>query len=537
MKKQHLTIGMISNTELLNEEIIKIDETNYQEALYLPEIEEATLFIKRTNTKTPTHAKWFAPLVESELFGQSISPGAVLVLRTKDAIFVISFGQGRHLVAKEHLTLDFGLKVVLNSIDSTQVRSLDKASNGQKPLNSRNQGVSESNVFELLLDPEQDIATAITGISQASFFNGGMISGKDTFSVSTDTHLTDVHILLNEIYKQYNSKAYKKEFSFIDDIKRIREINHINQLDSELAFRLDNNQSVENCWLATPSIIDWALISGFTFSGKQRDASYSILELDKLLNLLKEKDKAITVDNLRRQNILALDTNFNRIHTWKAYQCLYAEIKVESGYYMLRNGSWFRIEESFVKRVNQSIAKIPTYDISLPDYNHDDEAHYNNFVAKTLNNSFCMDAKNIMHGGGRSRIEFCDVVINETDLMHMKRGTSSSSLSHLFSQGVVSAESFKVDESFRRKLQMRLPKSANKSIYSVKPKEKQFRVVYAITSDKDGDLQLPFFSRVTLKNAVKTLDSMGFRVAISKIDIDHSLTKTQKYRPVKKKAA
>jgi hypothetical protein len=61
--------------------------------------------------------------------------------------------------------------------------------------------------------------------------------------------------------------------------------------------------------------------------------------------------------------------------------------------------------------------------------------------------------------------------------------------------------------------------------------------VYAIVSGKDGELQLPFFSRVTLKNAVKKLESMGFRVAISKINVSETMIATQKHQPEKKKKA
>lgn len=118
--------------------------------------------------------------------------------------------------------------------------------------------------------------------------------------------------------------------------------------------------------------------------------------------------------------------------------------------------------------------------------------------------------------------------------MHMKRGTNSSSL---FSQRVVSAESFKVDESFRRRLLMKLPECANQDFYLDRPKDGQFRVIYAIVSGKDGELQLPFFSRVTLKNSVKKLESMGFRVAISKISVSANMIATKKYLPEKKKKA
>jgi len=186
MPKQKFTIAMLSNNNYPIEEVINLNDVGHHQTLDLTGVEHATLFIKKTSNKTPAYAKLFDPLVDQELFGQSVSEGAVLVLITSYAMFCISFGQGRHIIAKEKLTLDFGLKVVLNSVDPKQIRSLDKASNGKNPLNSRNQGINESNILELLFDPEEDIATSLTGSSKSTIFGGAVISGRDTFSVSTD---------------------------------------------------------------------------------------------------------------------------------------------------------------------------------------------------------------------------------------------------------------------------------------------------------------------------------------------------------------
>lgn len=61
--------------------------------------------------------------------------------------------------------------------------------------------------------------------------------------------------------------------------------------------------------------------------------------------------------------------------------------------------------------MNQSIAKIPRYEMALPDYDHKNEGDYNRSLANSLDDSFLMDAQNVMHGGGQSRTEFCDVVL------------------------------------------------------------------------------------------------------------------------------
>jgi hypothetical protein len=46
-------------------------------------------------------------------------------------------------------------------------------------------------------------------------------------------------------------------------------------------------------------------------------------------------------------------------------------------------------------------------------------------------------------------------------------------------------------------------------------------VVFAIGSSEVGPLKLPFFSRVTLRNVVRSLtQSFGYRVSLTKIRVD-----------------
>ena len=46
-----------------------------------------------------------------------------------------------------------------------------------------------------------------------------------------------------------------------------------------------------------------------------------------------------------------------------------------------------------------------------------------------------------------------------------------------------------------------------------------FEVVYAIVSQSQKDLWLPFFSRVNLRQASKELGRLGFRVSLAKIPV------------------
>ena len=77
-----------------------------------------------------------------------------------------------------------------------------------------------------------------------------------------------------------------------------------------------------------------------------------------------------------------------------------------------------------------------------------------------------------------------------------------------------------------------------KSLINVdkRPSDKEFTVVYAVISDSVGDeLYLPFFSRVNINNAVKTLTGFGYNVELLKIKVSSNFAKTRIAPPGKQK--
>ena len=48
-----------------------------------------------------------------------------MVVRASDHLFAFSFGGGRYLLRDDRLERDFGLRIVLNSVDPESLRSVD----------------------------------------------------------------------------------------------------------------------------------------------------------------------------------------------------------------------------------------------------------------------------------------------------------------------------------------------------------------------------------------------------------------------------
>jgi uncharacterized protein (TIGR04141 family) len=132
-----------------------------------------------------------------------------------------------------------------------------------------------------------------------------------------------------------------------------------------------------------------------------------------------------------------------------------------------------------------------------------------------------MDGKNIQYGGGPSKIEFCDLYTQDGKLIHLKRYSGSSALSHLFNQGMNSAKVMKSDLDFVQKVNEELPASHRLPIEQpINPRD--YEVVFGIISATAEDLpdKLPFFSKISLMRAMEDIQRvMGYSASFAGIEI------------------
>jgi uncharacterized protein (TIGR04141 family) len=215
----------------------------------------------------------------------------------------------------------------------------------------------------------------------------------------------------------------------------------------------------------------------------------------------------------------------NVLHDWSVYKCIYAEMDTPTGTFLLDNGKWYKVDRDLVSKVDRDIGKIGSSRVSFPRYRHlETEEAYNKRFAESDRHAYAlMDRKTIPYGGGRSQIEFCDVFTRSRLMIHVKRYSGSSVLSHLFSQGVVSATLLLWDDGFRTQLNRKLPPTHRLINPKQRPQTNDYEIAFAIASKAEGPLTIPFFSRVTLRNAYRQLTTYGFKVTCSKIEMEGTL--------------
>ena len=527
-RREKLSIYLVKTEFTTDERLLKLENAEPAIPLNLG-FGEARLYIKREVPRDPPPwSRLFTtlPEVPDDAFGNPRSVGAVLIY-TVGRTFLLSFGHGFHLINDEAVERDFGLRVTLNSVEPGKLRSLDKASYDHNPLNYRTQSTRELDIFDLEMNAETEMLYAVTGTSKEPLL-GSTITGRDALTLVTEVDAKGLHRILHKALERYGAKL-PQEFEWVDNISEVRDPIELEILDLLLNDELAN-PAAPNLWLGEPEIVDWESQAGYSFDQRPNTPRHVVLELDDLRRYLRDHGQDMTVDVLKVQSVHVNDAEFRSTKCWPAYRCLYAEIASGGEQFILRNATWHRVKESFVDKVDAILTNIPASPISFPTYAHDREDEYNAAVAAGDASFQLMDKRNTRVGGPHDKIEFCDLIKDAEALIHVKYYRSSATLSHLFAQANVAAETFVRDEDFRMRLNPKLPGGFKLRDPKKRPDASRYRVVYAIATSKALPADLPFFSKVTLKNAAATLTALNFRVELARIDVDPALLKTSKYK-------
>lgn len=480
-----------------------------------------TFFFEDSGISTPSWVKDFflGTLEEGIKLLAASARGVLLVPIThegKTIQMAVSFGLGRHLLRSGVIEERFGLKVVLNSVHAASLRSIDKTTLGSVPKHTREQIGKDSIAGDFGIDIEQDLVSSVTGKSRYKEL-GKTITGKDSLSVSVKANVHNIKPFLEFCYTRYLSAEYKADFEWIDQIADVRDPQKVNELNDLLISKL-KALDIATIWMAVPEVVDWVDIKGFRYLRRKEADLVDDLDVKEFLEAI--KDEPLDIDLLKHSSIFRVSSRTDEVDaTWSAYQCLYAELRHRKHVYILNNGKWYEIVEKFAERINKGFSDVAQSDVLLIDYSHADESAYNEAATRALPSSCCMDRKLISHGGGHSSIEFCDIYeTNPERLIHVKHYGGSSHLSYLFSQGAVAGELFIADKEFRRKLNVKLPDRYKLPNPDQRPDAGDYEVVFGVISDSLKPLDIPFFSKVCLRNAVRRLDGYGYKkISIKKI--------------------
>lgn len=472
-----------------------------------------------SQTVTP---KWVSSFFCNQIDKNNIftsNARAVLIARVKIdeelKTFAITMGQGKHMLANDVIEDDFGLKIVLNTIEPNSLRRINKINIGGNQKTSNEQLPLASDIDDFGFDIDRDLIGTVTGYSNDDTLATGILTGGELFSLTAPVDITNLKEFLGKAYRRYRSTSYRNNFGWIDHIKKVKDSRIITALETEI-IRLINEES-PTIWMAVPDVISWENIVGFKYNGKELYTDIYIKTVtDSFRNGL------TSFEQLKQKTIFAIDAQdgVSTYLSWQAHKCLYGEIEYGGKAYCINNGRWFCVDKDFVSMVNNAYEQIAISNMTFLDCtkkHNSENAYSKDFVSTDEENLLCMDKQNISYGGGQSKVELCDILTTDNTYIHIKPYSGSATLSHLFNQAVVSAELVLGDSEFRAKANIKIKELTNNQSFQITEGNRP-NVILGIISEKDVERpQIPFFSKVALRYTKRRLETFGCELSIKNI--------------------
>jgi uncharacterized protein (TIGR04141 family) len=214
---------------------------------------------------------------------------------------------------------------------------------------------------------------------------------------------------------------------------------------------------------------------------------------------------------------------------WAVFRCLFGELDYGGRHYILDEGRFYEVETGYLAELNEYVGSIPTPAMQLPVTSARTLEDEYNEAAAARPDRLLLDKKTIRPSYGTTNIGICDLLTAAGEVVHVKRKLGSSDLSHLFSQGYVSAETVHAGPDFRSAVRAKVEEEAasqgkDAATFSIFFKEPfrpgRLTVVYAVLADWAGralEDRLPFFSKVNLRHHGRQLRRMGFDLAFAPV--------------------
>jgi uncharacterized protein (TIGR04141 family) len=515
--QRNLTIYLISKGLTDQHSIVKPGMDHYPIAVDGTAIGD--LYVKPLLPHTPPWVELFTDAEIDLTSVQGMSTSAVLVVHTASRSFAVTFGSGRSILQSDTTEDRFGLKVTLNAVDPAKIRSVERLTVDSPAPHSQIQARAGVNINKFGLNIDQDLLREVIGTPRDTKVLGQRLAGKDALHATGAFTLKQLPALLRRYLAESKKTDYRDHFPWVDHIQEVKNTTLKEDLDKQLQDRLQR-RALDKIWLAVPEIIDWDSFDAFTYRDIPSADRHADIDLSAFLDTIRDPT-TITAAALKRYRVYAVTDTGDPAYDWSAYQCVYAELKHGTHQYLLNSGTWFQVEPTFRKRINDAFNRVPHRATTLPDAKASEiEEAYNKRVVKEDNATFAlMDRKNIRYPDPKSPIEFCDLYTSSQELIHVKPYSGSSTLSHLFAQGVTSGQLFAGDAGFRTAVNEKLPERYRLKKPTEPLPPRTYTVTYAIIRKGTQPLFIPFFSKVSLNNAVTNLRALGYTPQITKIAV------------------
>lgn len=500
----------------------RAEEAEYEAVEVNSGVADVAAFERIFYHRPPDWVQWVAPWVaidESKATGTSLA--LILFLLVEERVFAVPFGFGHMSIDKEILERDFGFQAALRFLKPTElslidIRNVDKRTRQKRSSLSFRGTIQE---FDVAIDNE--LAFKIAGNSEDEAF-GKRIVGGTSFAFDSKDAIDVLRERCSKLLKSLEEPV-KRDFEQVNPYKTEKDEAVLRELDEWLIGCLKDRR-LDSISVAVPEL-EVTLAAQYRLARGRDHKPVSDLVIEHVVEALLELcGDAVDMGGV---SVTAYDADDRPIskQSYLLRDCLVAQRESEGKgevIYVLSLGKWHSVKRSFIEDIERDVERIGVIeqDGYLPPFAHDNEGHYNKSVAGSNADKFvCLDKDLFREGLKTSSVEVCDLYSHQRHLVCVKSYHASQSMSHLFSQGLVSAKFLKNHREYRQELAKKIGSVGQFDLDSFS--EGDFTFVYAVIMDAKKSLpgNLPFFSKVRLLEDTRTIKGMGFNVKLYHIPL------------------
>jgi uncharacterized protein (TIGR04141 family) len=284
---------------------------------------DGVFVVRDSNPHAPWWRSYVDPHLRDELAGlTNASTAGVLFLDAAGHSFAFTFGYGRHLLDPEWLVPDFGLRVVLNTVEPDQLKSVDARTIDEFTMHTRRDLSTGSSFGAFGLDVARDLVRAVTGPPRDESL-GRRMTGADALSLSSRAQIPELGPLCERLAAAYQASDYKERFGWIDHLRPVKDPVLRRDLDEVLIADI-RERKLTDLHLAPPETIEWRRAGGFTYS----TGSSGLDDLDpdpRITAYLETIDDpaGLELDDLKSARVIAMDAESGYdLDRWSVYRCI-----------------------------------------------------------------------------------------------------------------------------------------------------------------------------------------------------------------------
>lgn len=458
-----------------------------------------------------------------EIFTSNLK--GIFFLRVKQYWIVDTFGHAWQMLSTSEIVRDFGIRCVLNLASSRSLKSIRRNRIASSALQAIEQIPDTDDIARFGMDIEQDLLSGVKARIDESHGFGPSASGTSSLKIDVNTSIESIRSACERAFRTYHRRSYLINFDWFDKIKPERRSNIIEKLDRKLARAV--SLRVRSIVMCTPDLTAWDEFDVISYTPRKPRSKPVSQPLDTVQWRNSAGLKRVSVAILKERKIYAYKNDgTSLVSSWPVFNCIHATIKLGSEVFTINNGSWYKLETSFVSRINNEVQNIISEKYRLPKQSRnanlkpEHEGQYNLRISKDFSSRYALMDKNLIPIIGHSTVEVCDLLRRDKTLICVKPwGGKSASLSHLFQQAIVSARLLSESKSYALQVRGKIQDASFRPVWDSVCRSDNTPKFLLATLRGIPKEDLPFFAKVALVNCAKTLRQMRCTVTYSYISM------------------